>query len=116
MEETHIKDVTPMMLDPRPELAVIDVSFISLTKVLPTVKALIKTPGEILAMVKPQFEVGPKFLKKGVVRSEDKQREAVESVKSFAVGLGFKVKGLSPARIKGPKGNQEYFIHFYVDV
>ena len=113
MEETHIKDVTPAMLDPRPSLVVIDVSFISLTKVLPTVACVIQKPGEILAMVKPQFEVGPKFLKKGVVRSEEKQREAVESIKSFAGGLGLEIKGTSPARIKGPTGNQEYFLYLY---
>jgi 23S rRNA (cytidine1920-2'-O)/16S rRNA (cytidine1409-2'-O)-methyltransferase len=62
-------------------------------------------------MVKPQFEVGAKFLKKGVVRDESVQKRAVEEIIAFAKGLDFEYVSQAPSRLKGPKGNQEYFIH-----
>jgi 23S rRNA (cytidine1920-2'-O)/16S rRNA (cytidine1409-2'-O)-methyltransferase len=62
-------------------------------------------------MVKPQFEVGPKFLKKGVVRSEEVQLKAVADIVQFAKQEGFYYLKQTPARIKGPKGNQEYFVY-----
>lgn len=111
MEERHVLDVSPEELSPRPTLAVIDVSFISSTRILSKVKELMAVPANILLMVKPQFEVGAKFLKKGVVRSEEKQKEAVQAVKDFALGLNFECVAESPSRLKGPKGNQEYFLY-----
>jgi 23S rRNA (cytidine1920-2'-O)/16S rRNA (cytidine1409-2'-O)-methyltransferase len=110
-EELHILDVKPADLNPRPSLAVIDVSFISIKRILPHVMTLLTRPAQILAMVKPQFEVGPQKLKKGVVRSEVHQKEAVDEVIEFSKGLGIEVAGMSPAKLKGPKGNQEYFLH-----
>ncbi len=110
-EETHILHVEQSELDPRPVLAVIDVSFISLTNILAHVRTLMVPGSTVLAMVKPQFEVGPKFLKKGVVRSEEVQATAVNDVIEFAKKEGFYYLGQTPARIKGPKGNQEYFLH-----
>jgi 23S rRNA (cytidine1920-2'-O)/16S rRNA (cytidine1409-2'-O)-methyltransferase len=74
------------------------------------VKSVILPGATVLAMVKPQFEVGAKFLKKGVVRSEEIQKSAVRAVADFAVSIGFEVRGESAAAIKGPKGNQEYFL------
>ncbi len=110
MEERHILDVKAEELSPAPDFAVVDVSFISLDRVLPKIKELLAS-ADIVALVKPQFEVGAKFLKKGVVRSEEKQREAVATVRAHAETLGFEVKAESLSRLKGPKGNQEYFLH-----
>lgn len=111
MEDKHILDVEPGSLIPKPNLAVIDVSFISLTRVLGRVKDLLEQSSEVVALVKPQFEVGPKHLKKGVVRSVEKQQEAVATVRAKAEELGFIVQGEAPSKLKGPKGNQEYFLH-----
>ncbi len=111
MEETHINDVEPGSLQPQPVFTVIDVSFISLTKVLNRVKQLVAPGAVVLAMVKPQFEVGPKFLKKGVVQLEEIRVKAVNDVKDFAEKNGFTYLAQTPAKIKGPKGNQEYFLH-----
>lgn len=111
LEETHILHVEQSALQPSPELTVIDVSFISLTNILAHVKTLVVPGSPVLAMVKPQFEVGPKFLKKGVVRSEEVQAAAVNDVMEFAKKEGFYYLGQTPARLKGPKGNQEYFLH-----
>jgi 23S rRNA (cytidine1920-2'-O)/16S rRNA (cytidine1409-2'-O)-methyltransferase len=111
MEERHVLEVRPEELSPQPDFGVVDVSFIPLDRVLPKIKELISKKAELVVLVKPQFEVGPKFLKKGVVRSEEKQKEAVANVRLFAQGIGFIVKAESPSRLKGPKGNQEYFLH-----
>lgn len=111
MEETHILHATPSMFQEKPQLAVIDASFISLKKILGHVKTLLADRSQVLALVKPQFEVGPKLLKKGVVKSEAAQLDAVDSIVEFAKQEGFFCLAQSPARLKGPKGNQEYFIH-----
>lgn len=113
-EETHILNLPPDSLQPRPDFVVIDVSFISLKKVLPHVKIVTSSPGTVLAMVKPQFEVGPKHLKKGVVRSPEMQQQAVSEIRSFAENEGFQFSGEAPSRLKGPKGNQEYFLHLKI--
>lgn len=110
-EETHIRDVAPGDLQPTPTFAVIDVSFISMTQVLPCAKALVSPGAVVLAMVKPQFEVGPKHLRKGVVASEEVRLQAVSSVVEFAKREGFYYHGEAPSRLKGPKGNQEVFLH-----
>lgn len=111
IEDTHILSLEAGSLSPAPSLAVIDVSFISTKKVLERVGDLIEKRGEILAMVKPQFEVGSKYLKKGVVKSEEVALRAVADVIKFAESLGFSCTGPSASVLKGPKGNQEYFIH-----
>ncbi len=111
MEERHILECTPTEFFPQPTLAVIDVSFISIKRVLQHTATLLTTPGVILAMVKPQFEVGPQKLKKGVVRSEEHQKEAVDEVVKVAQEAGLILEGISPSKLKGPKGNQEYFLY-----
>lgn len=111
MEEQHILHLDPSQFPEKPTFVLIDVSFISIKPVLKYAKALVATPSIFVGLVKPQFEVGPKFLKKGVVRSEEKQREAVEDVIAFAKAEGFLYLKQTPSRLKGPKGNQEYFIH-----
>ncbi|MCB4757430.1 MAG: TlyA family RNA methyltransferase [Elusimicrobia bacterium] len=110
-EKTHILSVTPETLVPPPDLAVIDVSFISLKKVLPKVGSLLALNGEIIALVKPQFEVGPKLLKKGVVKSPAIQEKAVKDLIQFCIEKEFQFLGQSPSKLKGAKGNQEYFLY-----
>jgi 23S rRNA (cytidine1920-2'-O)/16S rRNA (cytidine1409-2'-O)-methyltransferase len=93
-----------------PALATIDVSFISLCKVLPAVAGCLALEGEVLAMVKPQFELGRERVGKGVVRDADDRREAILSVALCAQELGLPVRGFAPSGLPGPKGNRETFV------
>jgi 23S rRNA (cytidine1920-2'-O)/16S rRNA (cytidine1409-2'-O)-methyltransferase len=114
MERTNIRNVTRADFDVSPQGAVVDVSFISLKVVLPVIKGLLLPDSHIIALVKPQFEAGPKKVgKKGVVRSQETHREVLESIVSTCYGLGFTVEGLTFSPIKGPKGNVEFLIHLY---
>jgi len=109
MERTNIRYVTPAMLENTPELAVIDVSFISLELVLPIVQSLLTEDGEAICLIKPQFEAGRgKVGKKGVVRDRETHREVLEAFISNAGKSGFNVRGLTFSPIKGPEGNIEY--------
>lgn len=111
IERLNARDLLPSDLEYRPELAVIDVSFISLVKVLPAVEKVMADEATVLAMVKPQFELGrARVGRGGVVRNQDDRREAVEQVADFASGLGFSLDGIAPTRLPGPKGNLETFI------
>jgi 23S rRNA (cytidine1920-2'-O)/16S rRNA (cytidine1409-2'-O)-methyltransferase len=111
MEGVNVRALDPAELPFRPSLAVIDVSFISLAKVLGPVAAAIADDGEVLAMVKPQFELGRgRVGKGGVVRSAEDRREAVENVIAAAAELGLGARGIAAAGVPGPKGNQEYFL------
>lgn len=93
----------------------VDVSFISLKQVLPAVKELVKTGGKVIALIKPQFEVGKSGVgKRGVVKDSNLRNKAVEEIKSFASALGFKVNGLTESPIKGGDGNIEYLIYLSV--
>ncbi|MBV9080970.1 MAG: TlyA family RNA methyltransferase [Elusimicrobia bacterium] len=112
LEDTHILKLET--LPERPALAVIDVSFISLKNILAKVRSLVDPGATVLPMVKPQFELGAKFLKKGVVRSEVDRERAVDEVEAAATSAGFECRGRTPARIKGPKGNQEFFLNLRV--
>jgi len=112
LERTNIRFLEPAALSEAPELAVIDASFISLDKVLPNTIRLISREGEIVALIKPQFEVGRGAVGKGgVVRDPLKHREVVEAVRSLAEELGLEVKGVTESPILGPKGNKEFLIH-----
>ncbi len=94
------------------DLATLDLSFISLTLVLPKILEFLKPRGEVLALVKPQFEVGKgKVGKGGVVRDLQLQQEAVAKVARAAASLGFQVSPAFPSPLRGPKGNQEYFLY-----
>jgi 23S rRNA (cytidine1920-2'-O)/16S rRNA (cytidine1409-2'-O)-methyltransferase len=93
-----------------PELATIDVSFISLTKVLPAVAGCLAVGGEVLAMVKPQFELGRERVGKGVVRDPADRREAILAVARAAEKLGLPIRGFAASGLPGPKGNLETFI------
>ena len=104
MEKTNIRYVTPDDIEDRIEFASIDVSFISLTKVLPPVKELLTDDGEIVCLIKPQFEAGrEKVGKKGVVRDQKVHVEVVEMIVDFARQIGFKTLDLSYSPIKGPE-------------
>jgi len=94
------------------DFAVIDVSFISLEKILPSVKKILKKDASVVALIKPQFEAGPKNVGKGgVVRDEAVRSETVEKIKKFASDIGFKIKGVAQSPLKGPAGNVEFFIY-----
>ena len=95
-----------------PNIATIDVSFISLTKVLLPIRNYLKENGEIVALIKPQFEAGrEKVGKKGVVREKSTHIEVIEKVTDYAVSIGFEVAALEFSPIKGPEGNIEYLVH-----
>lgn len=110
IERLNARALTPDELPFRPDLATIDVSFISLTKVLPSVAECLASAGEVLAMVKPQFELGRARVRKGVVRAASDRREAILSVARVAEGLGLPVRGFASSGLAGPKGNRETFV------
>ena len=106
MEKTNIRYVTPEDIPDRIQFASIDVSFISLTKVLGPVKELLTEDGQIVCLIKPQFEAGrEKVGKKGVVREKSTHLEVIESVIAFAKSIGFGILNLEFSPIKGPEGN-----------
>ena len=112
MEKTNIRYVTPEDLGEPIDFSSIDVSFISLTKVLLPIRNYLKPDGEIVALIKPQFEAGrEKVGKKGVVREKNTHHEVIEQVISYAVSIGFQVLELEYSPIKGPEGNIEYLVH-----
>ncbi len=112
MEKTNIRYVTPENIADRIQFASIDVSFISLTKVLGPVKQLLTDDGQIVCLIKPQFEAGrEKVGKKGVVREKSTHLEVIEQVIQFAVSQGFEILNLEFSPIKGPEGNIEYLLY-----
>lgn len=109
MERTNIRYVTPEDLGEPLDLSVVDVSFISLKIVLPAIQKLLKPTGQVLCLIKPQFEAGREEVgKKGVVRDPKVHLEVLESFLDFVPGAGFTVMGLDYSPIKGPEGNIEY--------
>jgi 23S rRNA (cytidine1920-2'-O)/16S rRNA (cytidine1409-2'-O)-methyltransferase len=112
LERRNIRQL-PRETVPEPvDLITLDLSFISLTLVLPNVLTFLRPGGEILALVKPQFEVGKGQVGKGgVVRDPELQRQAVDRVAQAARALGLQVSDPFPSPLKGPKGNQEYFLY-----
>jgi 23S rRNA (cytidine1920-2'-O)/16S rRNA (cytidine1409-2'-O)-methyltransferase len=111
LERLNARDLSAGDLPFVPSLATIDVSFISLVKVLPAVAAALATNGEVLALVKPQFELGPERVgKHGVVRDAGDRREALRGVAAAAASLGLAVRGFASSGLPGPKGNRETFV------
>jgi 23S rRNA (cytidine1920-2'-O)/16S rRNA (cytidine1409-2'-O)-methyltransferase len=110
IERLNARALSPADLPFRPELATVDVSFISLTKVLPAVAECLAPGGEVLAMVKPQFELGRARVHKGVVRDADDRHEAILAVAAAAGELGLSVRGVASSGLPGPKGNRETFV------
>jgi 23S rRNA (cytidine1920-2'-O)/16S rRNA (cytidine1409-2'-O)-methyltransferase len=116
LEKTNIRYLSAERLPEVPDLAVIDASFISLAKVLPATVGLIKEGGAIIALIKPQFEVGAGEVGKGgVVRDEAKHRQVVDSVCTVAQELALAVRGVVESPILGPKGNREFLIYLVKD-
>ena len=112
MERTNIRYVTPEDIGEQLDFASIDVSFISLSLVLPVAFNLLKENGSVVALIKPQFEAGRGQVgKKGVVRDEKVHFEVIDKVVGISRGLGFAVLGLSFSPVKGPEGNIEYLIY-----
>ncbi len=110
-EGVNARHLKPEGFPDRPSLAVVDVSFISLDKVLPAVARCLADPVEIVALVKPQFEVGRGQVGKGgVVRASEARRAAVRSVAAAAAGIGLRVGGVAASVLHGPKGNREVFL------
>ena len=110
IERLNARAMGPADLPFVPSLATIDVSFISLTKVLPAAARCIEPGGEVLAMVKPQFELGRERVGKGVVRDTADRREAILKVAEAARELGLPVRGFASSGLPGPKGNRETFV------
>lgn len=112
MEKTNIRYVTPDDIPDKIQFSSIDVSFISLTKVLGPVKELLSDDGQIVCLIKPQFEAGrEKVGKHGVVRDKSVHLEVINKVIEYAVSIGFEVLNLEFSPVKGPEGNIEYLLH-----
>ena len=116
MERTNIRYVTPEDIGVPLDFASIDVSFISLRTIMPAVKNLLGDKGEVVALIKPQFEAGrDKVGKKGVVRDKEVHLEVINTIINFLLENEFNVLGLSYSPIKGPEGNREYLVYFTKD-
>ena len=113
MERTNIRYVTPQDLGEQLDLSVIDVSFIGLEIVLPTIKTLLKPgAGQVLSLIKPQFEAGKENVgKKGVVRDPAIHKMVLDNFVTLAHHLGFTILGLTFSPVKGPEGNIEFLAH-----
>ena len=117
MERTNIRNVTRKDFYDELDFISIDVAFISLEKVLPVVYDLLKDSGEVVALIKPQFEAGREYVgKRGVVRDKKIHAAVIERVLTFAAEIGFGVVGLDFSPVKGPEGNIEYLAHLIKDV
>lgn len=112
LERTNLRYVTEEQIPETLDIAVMDVSFISIRLVLPAVKQLLKPGADIICLIKPQFEAGREEVgKKGVVRDESVHKEVVNGILQFAPTIGLSVMGLDFSPIKGPEGNIEYICH-----
>ena len=111
LDRTNIRHLAPEDLPVRPDLIVADLSFISLATVLPALTVLVQPDGDLLLMVKPQFEVGRERLGSGgVVRDPELRGEAIRTVCDAASGLGWGTAGVAASPLPGPSGNVEYFV------
>jgi 23S rRNA (cytidine1920-2'-O)/16S rRNA (cytidine1409-2'-O)-methyltransferase len=110
IERLNGRELLPSDLPFAPSLATVDVSFISLTKILPAVAGCLAPGGEALAMVKPQFELGRRRVGRGVVRDAGDRREAILTVAEAATAIGLPVRGVASSGLPGPKGNRETFV------
>ena len=117
MDRTNIRYVTPEDIDDKIHFASIDVSFISLTKVLQPVRDLLSDEGQIVCLIKPQFEAGRENVgKKGVVRDKKVHMQVIDTVIHYAKEIGFKILNLDYSPVKGPEGNIEYLLYLQKDL
>ncbi|XPV77449.1 MAG: TlyA family RNA methyltransferase [Desulfovibrio sp.] len=113
LERTNIRYAEPDLIDEPCDILVADVSFISLTKILPACMQFLKEQADLIVLIKPQFELGPGQTDKGIVRDESLRKQAIDIVVGFCQReLGLILEGCTPSKIKGPKGNQEYLAYF----
>lgn len=110
IENTDIRALSPSLLSERPDLIVIDVSFISLKLVLPVALALAGRPAMLIALIKPQFEAGRRQVKKGVVRDPQIHTAVCDDIAAKVAGLGWTVAGIIPSPISGGDGNAEFLL------
>lgn len=110
IEQTDIRNLGPSLLPEPPDLATIDVSFISLKRVLPHVSGLLKPSATLLALIKPQFEAGRRHVKKGIVRDAGIQAAVGEEIERTVAALGWNVLGRMESPILGRDGNREFLI------
>ncbi len=112
IERVNIREIAPSLIPEPVDLVVIDVSFISLEKVLPSVIRFMKPGSELVALIKPQFEVGREHVGKGgIVRDETARSAAVERIVEFSGQAGLQVKGMMPSPITGQDGNVEFLLY-----
>ncbi|OGW41403.1 MAG: hypothetical protein A2010_04280 [Nitrospirae bacterium GWD2_57_9] len=112
IERANIRDLEPSLVPELVDIAVIDVSFISLEKVVPALLKFLKPGADLIALIKPQFEVGREHVGKGgIVRDETARRAAVDRITGSVAGLGFDIKGLIPSPITGQDGNIEFLLY-----
>jgi len=110
MEGSDARTLTPAMFDAPPEVVVCDVSFISLKLILPPVLALAAADAALVALIKPQFEAGPRDLKKGILRDDARRQEICRDLADLVTRLGWIVEGIIPSPIEGGDGNREFLI------
>jgi len=111
LERTNIRYVKPEQFQREIDLATIDVSFISLAKVLPVVVSLLQREGQIIALIKPQFEAGRRYVGKGgVVKDPNIHRKVIQDICDVAEKIGLAISGITYSPVKGPSGNIEYFV------
>jgi len=116
MERTNVRHVTPDQLGEPLDLSVVDVSFISLKIVLPVIKTFLKPAGQVLCLIKPQFEAGrEKVGKKGVVRDPETHKEVLDDFVAMTQQVGFTILGLTFSPVKGPEGNIEFLAHLTLE-
>lgn len=112
MERKNIRHMEADEIPEKAHIAVMDLSFISLTKVIPHVIPLLKETGSVVALIKPQFEVGRGEVGKGgIVRDESKIEKVIEDISAFMEESGFDIRGITPSPILGAKGNREFLIY-----
>jgi 23S rRNA (cytidine1920-2'-O)/16S rRNA (cytidine1409-2'-O)-methyltransferase len=114
MERVNVRHLTS--LPERPSLAVLDLSFISLTQVLPAVARLVTDGADVVALIKPQFEAGRQSVGRGVVRSEAVWREVLERLAAWLDQNGWCLEGLSASPLRGASGNVEFLAHLCLGV
>jgi 23S rRNA (cytidine1920-2'-O)/16S rRNA (cytidine1409-2'-O)-methyltransferase len=110
LEETDIRKLDPARFEEAPEFATVDVSFISLKLVLPTLDRLLRMPAHLIALIKPQFEAGRAHVKKGIVRDPAVHAAVCGDIGAFTRSLGWKVAGIIPSPIEGGEGNKEFLL------
>lgn len=113
-ERMNARHLDPALFDPRPDLVVADVSFISLAKIFPSIAACLSGNGPVITLIKPQFEAGPELVgKRGVVRDATVQRDVILSVIKSAADSGFVLEKITGSPIRGPEGNLEFLAMWY---